>query len=71
MKWFWCKNYVKWIKESWYPKHKLYFNKTDDAFWVFVAGNWLIFIGILELIFDFITRPIADIFKLGYYYKKQ
>jgi len=70
MRFYWSKNYWKWVKRTWFPKNRLYATKTNDAFWQFIAGNWLLFLGLLELIFDFITRPIADIFKLGYYYKE-
>lgn len=67
-KWYWCRTYWKWVKGTWWPRIKTYATKTDDAFWQFIAGNWLCFIGVLELFFDLITRPMADIFKLGYYY---
>lgn len=71
MEWFWCKNYIGWIKETWKPRHKFFFEKTDEAFWLFLAGNWLMVVGIGELIFDFFARPFADIFKLGYYYREK
>lgn len=71
MEFRWMRTYWKWIKYSWWVKYKRSLNDLYDSLCKFFYTLVIIFLQTLEFILEIITRPIADIFKLGHYYNEK
>ena len=70
MEFKWIKTTGTWIRYSWWIKYSYSWNNLYDHF----CGLFIAFIAIilqtLEFPLEIITRPFADIFKLGRYYNE-
>ncbi len=71
MKFYWTKNIPKWFWNSWRGQSSRAFRDFfKSCFGVII--NLLSIVGVLlHLILELILAPLADIFKLGYFYKKK